>query len=115
MFRYFPVRSSHPHAWAAACAAEAAGIQGRFWEMHERLFSDQGRLDDPHLWERAVALELDLDQFDAERRSDEVVARVRRDFRSGLRAGVVTTPTLFKDGHKLVGEEIEAAIQNALI
>ncbi len=55
VFRHFPVRSSHPRAWAAACAAEAAGLQGRFWEMHDSLFADQGRLEDPHLWDRARA------------------------------------------------------------
>ncbi|HEY6397083.1 MAG TPA: thioredoxin domain-containing protein, partial [Solirubrobacteraceae bacterium] len=109
-FRHFPVRSSHPHAWAAACAAEAAGLQGRFREMHDLLFAEQGRLDDPHLWERATRLELDLDRFESDRRSDWVLARVRRDFRSGVRAGVVTTPTLFKDGRKLVGPEIETAM-----
>jgi len=95
-FRHFPVRSSHPRAWAAACAAEAAGRQGCFWEMHDALFADQGRLDDPHLWSRARTLGLDLDRFEADRRSDEVLDRVRRDFHSGVRAGVVTTPTLFE-------------------
>jgi protein-disulfide isomerase len=95
IFRHFPVRSSHPRAWAAACAAEAAASQGRFWEMHESLFGDQARLEDPHLWRRARELDLDLDRFDAERRSDAVRQRVRRDFQSGVRAGVVTTPTVF--------------------
>jgi protein-disulfide isomerase len=95
VFRHFPVRSSHPRAWAAACAAEAAGLQGRFWEMHDQLFADQGRLEDPHLWERGRSLGLDLEQFEADRRSDVVLARVRRDFESGVRAGVVTTPTVF--------------------
>jgi protein-disulfide isomerase len=103
VFRHFPVRSSHPRAWAAACAAEAAGAQGRFWEMHDSLFADQGRLEDPHLWERAGGLGLDLARFDADRRSEEVLARVRRDFESGVRAGVVTTPTLFSDGAMLAG------------
>jgi protein-disulfide isomerase len=96
--RHFPVRSSHPRAWASACAAEAAALQGRFWEMHDLLFADQGRLEDPHLWERARALELDLDRFEADRRSDPVRARVKRDFDSGVRAGVVTTPTMFAAG-----------------
>jgi protein-disulfide isomerase len=95
VFRHFPVRSSHPRAWAASCAAEAASVQGRFWEMHDSLFADQARLEDPHLWSRAERLELDLDRFDADRRSAEVGARVKRDFRSGVRAGVVTTPALF--------------------
>jgi protein-disulfide isomerase len=96
VFRHFPVRSSHPRAWAAACAAEAAGRQGRFWEMHDALLADQARLEDPHLWDRARALGLDLERFDAERRSDAIVERVTRDFRSGIRAGVVTTPAVFR-------------------
>jgi protein-disulfide isomerase len=100
VFRHFPVRSSHPRAWPAACAAEAAARQGRFWEMHDLLFGDQARLEDPHLWERARRLELDLERFDADRRRDEVRERVKADFRSGVRAGVVTTPTVFawRDG-----------------
>lgn len=96
VFRHFPVRSTHPRAWAAACAAEAAALQGRFAEMHDALFADQGRLEDPHLWARAARLGLDLERFDADRRSEAVVARVRRDFESGVRAGVVTTPTTFE-------------------
>ena len=103
VFRNFPVRSSHPRAWPAACAAEAAGLQGRFWEMHDSLFADQGRLEDPHLWERARALGLDLDRFEADRRGEEVHARVKRDFQSGVRAGVVTTPTMFAGGKTFAG------------
>ena len=95
VFRHFPVRSSHPRAWPSACAAEAAGRQGRFWEMHDALFADTARLEDPHLWDRARALGLELDRFDADRHSDAVRERVKHDFRSGVRAGVVTTPTAF--------------------
>jgi protein-disulfide isomerase len=97
-FRHFPVRSKHPRAWAAACAAEAAALQGRFAAMHASLYGDQARLEDPHLWERARALGLDVERFDADRRSEGVAARVRRDFESGIRAGVVTTPTVFEHG-----------------
>lgn len=98
VFRHFPVVSRHPRARAVAHALEAAGLQGAFWEMHGSLFADQGRLDDPHLWERCERLGLDLARFDADRRSEGVAARVERDFRSGVRAGVMTTPTLFVDG-----------------
>jgi protein-disulfide isomerase len=98
VFRHFPVLSKHPRARILAAAAEAAGRQGRFWEMHDSLLDDQARLDDPHLWQRARTLELDLDRFEADRRSENVAARVERDFRSGVRAGVVTTPTLFVAG-----------------
>ena len=102
-FRHFPVRSSHPRAWPAARAAEAAGLQGRFWEMHDSLFGDQGHLDDPHLWERARRFGLDVERFEADRRSPAVEERVTRDFRSGVRAGVMTTPTLFVDGSPYPG------------
>ncbi|HTX47020.1 MAG TPA: DsbA family protein, partial [Solirubrobacteraceae bacterium] len=84
--RHFPVRSSHPRAWPAACAAEAAALQGRFWAMHDALFADPARLEDPHLWDRARSLGLDLARFDADRRSPAIADRVRRDFRSGIRA-----------------------------
>jgi protein-disulfide isomerase len=103
VFRHFPVRSKHPRAWPAACAAEAAANQGRFWELHDSLYADQGRLDDPHLWRRAQELGLDLERFDADRRSESAVARVRRDFTTGVRAGVATTPTLFFDGRAYPG------------
>ena len=68
--------------------------------MHDSLFEDQGHLDDPHLWERAERLGLDLDRFEADRRSEAVAERVERDFRTGIRAGVATTPTLFVDGER---------------
>jgi protein-disulfide isomerase len=113
VFRYFPVRSSHPRAWAAACAAEAAALQGRFWEMHDSLFADQGRLEDPHLWRRAHDLGLDLERFDSDRRSEAVRARVQHDFVGGVRAGVVTTPTVFLRGRMHAGridEEVLAAL-----
>jgi protein-disulfide isomerase len=103
VFRHFPVRTSHPRAWAAAGAAEAAGLQGRFWEMHDLLFSDQGRLEDPHLWARARALGLDLEKFEADRRSPEVEARIRGDFEAGVRGGIVTTPTLIAGGVRYAG------------
>ena len=96
VFRHFPVVSKHPRSRRLAAAAEAAHLQGRFWEMHDALYADQGHLDDPHLWERAKKLGLDLERFDADRRSDDVAARVDRDFRSGISAGVMKTPALFR-------------------
>jgi protein-disulfide isomerase len=103
VFRHFPVPSKHPRARTLAMAAEAAGLQGKFWEMHDSLFGDQGHLDDPHLWQRARDLGLDLDQFERDRRSAELDERVTRDFRSGVRAGVMSTPTLFVDGEARPG------------
>ena len=102
-FRHFALRAKHPRAVALACAAEAAGRQGSFWEMHDALFADQGRLDDPHLWERASGLGLDIGRFERDRRDAAVVARVQRDVHSGLRAGVAVTPTLFVAGEAQPG------------
>jgi protein-disulfide isomerase len=108
VFRHFPVRSSHPRAEAAARAAEAAALQGAFWPFHDALFADQGRLEDPHLWARARRLGLDVARFDVDRRSDGVAARVRADFRGGIRAGVATTPTVFVDGDRHAGRPDDA-------
>ena len=98
VFRHFPVVSKHPRARVLAAAAEAAALQGRFWQMHDSLLEDQGHLDDPHLWRRAERLGLDLERFESDRRSGAVAERVERDFRSGVRAGVATTPTQFVAG-----------------
>jgi protein-disulfide isomerase len=103
VFRHFPVVSKHPRARVLAHAVEAAALQGAFWEMHDSLFGDQGRLDDPHLWARAEQLGLDVERFDADRRSEGVAERVERDFRTAVRAGVVSTPTLFVDGEQHPG------------
>jgi protein-disulfide isomerase len=103
VFRHFPIRTSHPRAHAAAHAAEAAAEQGAFWAMHDALFADQGRLEDPHLWARAERLGLDVERFEADRRSERVAERVREHFRGGIRAGVATTPTLFVGGKTYSG------------
>jgi protein-disulfide isomerase len=100
VFRHFPVASKHPRSPALHAAAEAAGRQGRFFEMVDSLYADRGRVDDPHLWARAERLGLDLDRFQADRRSKAVEARVRRDFESGIRAGVGSTPALFDEQGK---------------
>jgi protein-disulfide isomerase len=95
-FRHFALKSRHPRAVALAHAAEAAALQDAFWPFHDALFADQGRIDDPHLWERCERLGLDLGRFEADRRSAAVAARVARDLRDGLRAGVTSTPALVR-------------------
>ena len=114
VFRHFPVRSSHPRAWAAAAAAEAAGAQGAFWPMHDLLLADQARLADPHLWQRARTLGLDLERFDADRRSVATSERITRDFRAGIRAGVVSTPTVFAwtsgAAHRVDRDDLESEL-----
>lgn len=96
VFRHFPLASRRPRARALAYAAEAAALQGRFWEFVDSVYADQGRLDDPHLWERCERLGIDLDRFEADRRSQRVARRVERDFRDGIRAGVTGTPARFR-------------------
>jgi len=98
VFRHFALKARHPRAVALAHAAEAAGRQGAFWELHDSLYADQGHIDDPHLWERCEALGLDLDQFEADRRDPAVAERVRADVRDALRAGGTTTPAIFVEG-----------------
>jgi protein-disulfide isomerase len=107
--RHFPMPSTHPRSPALHAAAEAAGAQGRFWEMADSLFAERGRVDDPHLWERVEALGMDLDRFEGDRRSKAVAERVQRDFRSGIRAGVSGTPAAFAGG-----AELEGGIERAL-
>lgn len=95
VFRHFPVASKHPRSPALHAAAEAAAHQGRFFEMVDSLYADRGRVDDPHLWERVERMGLDLDRFEADRRSSPVESRIRRDFESGIRGGVAGTPAIF--------------------
>jgi protein-disulfide isomerase len=98
-FRHFPLTEIHPHAMAAAAAAEAAALQGEFWSMHERLFHRQHALADEDLRSYAAELELDLASFDSDRASEGVLARIARDIESGIASGEVRgTPTLFIDG-----------------
>jgi protein-disulfide isomerase len=95
VFRHFPVASKHPRSPALHAAAEAAGRQGLFFEMVDSLYADRAHVDDPHLWQRIERLELDLERFEADRRADDVQARIRADFQSGIRAGVAGTPAIF--------------------
>jgi protein-disulfide isomerase len=101
VFRHFPVASKHPRAPALHAAAEAVTVQGgepAFWEFVDSIYRDQGRIDDPHLWERARSMGIDVERFDSDRRSTRAAERVRRDFKSGIRAGVAGTPAVFARG-----------------
>jgi protein-disulfide isomerase len=98
-FRHFPLTEIHPHALAAARAAEAAALQGRYWEMHEILYHRQKALDDPDLREYASEIGLEPTRFDSDSESAAVLERIRRDVRSGVDSGqVMGTPTLFING-----------------
>jgi protein-disulfide isomerase len=98
VFRNFPLTQSHPHAEHAAETAEAAAGQEKFWEMHDYLFEHQRALDDTHLVQYAVALDLDKQIFMCEMTEHVYANRVHEDFLSGVRSGVNGTPTFFING-----------------
>jgi protein-disulfide isomerase len=114
-FRHFPLEQIHPHALAAAAAAEAAALQDRFWDMHELLFHRQKALEDDDLQGYARELGLDVAAFDTARRGAEVMERIRGDVESGLDTGEVRgTPTLFIDGVLHIGSYDADALLGAL-
>jgi protein-disulfide isomerase len=98
VFRNFPLSEIHPHALEAAEAAESAAAQGRFWEMHDRLFENQKRLRTTDLLTHAQALGLDVERIETELEEHAFEARVWDDFLSGVRSGVNGTPTFFING-----------------
>ena len=100
VYRHFPLTAIHPHALHAAEAAEAAAAQGRFWEMHDRLFSRQLDLADTDLGDYAADLGLDVAAFTRDMSEHAHLARVEEDVESGLRSGVEGTPTLFLNGRR---------------
>jgi len=119
VFRNFPLTEIHPHAANAAEAAEAAGEQGRFWEMHDALFKHQDALEPTDLIAYAVGIGIDPDKLGAELESHAQAARVREDFMSGVRSGVNGTPTFFINGARYDGSwdypMLLAAIEAAIV
>lgn len=98
VFRHYPRSGSHPHAQQAAEAAEAAGAQGRFWEMHDLLFQNQAALRTKDLYQYAAQLSLEAKRFRSELEKRTHEDRVREDFRRGVANGVYGTPALFVNG-----------------
>lgn len=95
VFRNFPLTQIHPHAQQAAEAAEAAAVQGSFWDMHDILYENQQALDHYHLLEYASALDLSTKRFNNDLFSHVHAKRIHEDFMSGVRSGVNGTPTFF--------------------
>lgn len=123
IFRNFPLSSIHPNALAAASAAEAAGLQDKFWEMHDLLFENQNEWSEAKLDERttifekyAEELELDITKFKEDIESKEIAQKIKRDQALGKKAGVESTPTLILNGKKLNQSQFstEAALRKAL-
>jgi protein-disulfide isomerase len=110
-FRHFPIVSKHPHAERAAAAAEAAGAQGRFWEMHDLLYGHQKALGDDDLVGYASELGLDVARFTADLRATATVTAIDEDRQAGVEAGVHSTPAFFIDGRRYGGfYDVEALV-----
>lgn len=114
VFRNFPLTQVHPHAQSAAEAAEAAGGQGKFWQMHDTLYEHQDALDDLDLVQYATDLGLDVARFELDMTAHTYAPRVREDFLSGLRSGVNGTPTFFINGQRYDGSYDFASLLAAL-
>ena len=119
VFRNFPLTEIHPHAEHAAEAAEIAGTQGAFWEMHDQLFEHQRALDDHHLVRYAEQIGLPADAFAAALADEAETDRIQADFMSGVRSGVNGTPTFFINGLRFDDswdeETLSAALEDALV
>jgi protein-disulfide isomerase len=116
-FRHFPLVKSHPQASLAAEAAEAAGAQGKFWEISHTLFTHQQNLRENFLIDYARELGLDTARFEADLKAHTFGPRVREDLGSGLRSGVNGTPTFFVNGIRQNGydqADLTRAVQSAL-
>lgn len=118
VYKHFPLSSIHPNAQKAAEASECALDQGKFWEMHDKLFENQQALDDASLKRYAADLGLDASKFNICLDSGEKSAKVLAEFNEGRQKGVTGTPTFFINGQKIVGAQpftnFKAIIDTAL-
>jgi Na+:H+ antiporter, NhaA family len=114
VFRHLPLRDSHPQAQLAAEAMEAAGVQGRFWEMHDRLFAEQDRLELDDLVGHAQELGMDAERFLEDLSDDVHDAAIDADVESAERSGVAGTPTFFVNGERHTGPHDAKALAEAL-
>lgn len=104
IFRNFPLRKIHPHAYPAAVATEAAARQGKFWEMHDIIFENQKTLEPENILVFANSLGLDIERFQKDILDESLYIKARKDFESGMKSGVNRTPTFFVNGKKFNGD-----------
>lgn len=109
-FRHLPDTENHEHAMAAAVAAEAAADQGRFWDMHDLLFTAQPALSKQDLKGYAATLGLDAERFRTEFASDAQLAKITADVRGALEAGVQRTPALFVGDAQLASYDLDTIL-----
>jgi len=104
VFRNFPLTEIHPDAFNAALAAEAAGQQNKFWEMHDIIFEHQRHLDTENILVYAKRIGLNMAEFSKDIQKDIFVTKVENDIESGIRSGVNGTPSFFVNGSKYNGD-----------
>jgi protein-disulfide isomerase len=104
VFRNFPLTEAHPDALAAAKAAEAAALQGKFWEMHDLLYENQDALDRDSLLGYAKDLRLDVAKLEQDFSDEKILERIEHDFEGGVRSGVNGTPSFFINGSRYDGD-----------
>jgi len=114
VFRHYPLSGVHHHAQQAAEAAEAAGAQGKFWEMHTLLFERQQALQTKDLIRYAGELGLDVERFRDELKRGKYSERVRADFLAGVQNGVYGTPGLFLNGVRYDGRWDQESLRGLL-
>ena len=115
VFRNFPLNQAHPYAELAAEAAEAAGAQGKFWEMHDALYENQAQLGQPLIETLVKRLKLDASQFETDLETRKFQSHVKRDFMGGVRSGVNGTPGLFINGERYDESWDEESLSAALL
>ncbi|WP_184550656.1 DsbA family protein [Mucilaginibacter sp. FT3.2] len=103
IFRNFPLTEIHPYAMPVALVAEAAGLQNKYWEMHNLIFQHQGELNDALFEQLANKIGLNVVKFEHDLQTTTLQDKVSTDFESGLRSGVNGTPTFFVNGQKFDG------------
>jgi len=114
VFRHYAYAKIHPNAELAAQAAEAAAAQGKFWEMHDLLFRNQGALKMGDLTARAKALDLDVRLFERDLKTEKYLEIVRADFKTGVQNGVFGTPGIFINGIRINGSTDFDTLRSAL-
>lgn len=112
--RHLPLADLHPLAQPAAEAAEAAGAQGKFWEMHDALFENQSMLDEASLPALAAGLQLDAERFRSDVDGGRQRERVQVDVRDAHAAGARGTPTFFINGERYHGDSDHASLSAAI-
>lgn len=121
IFRNYPIASSHPNAKAAAATAEAAGLQGKYWEMHDKIYANQSEWSSASSNERttifaryASELSLDMSRFNSDIANPNVSKKINLDLSIGKKDGVKATPTFMLNGEAVSVDQLESAIEAKL-